>query len=498
MAGGARPDPASRGAAELCGALVALRAEVATEGDRILEDRWRSRIERKEYLPSAQNLAYYIALRRRDLRELQLELMPWGLSSLGRCEAQVLENLDAVIAILERLEGSMEGSIPAPNPDFYRGHELLQQHAAAALGPAPANREVRIMVTLPTAAATDAELVGALVEQGMDVARINCAHDDAEAWAAMAHHVRRAVVARGRPCLVCMDLCGPRARIAAVQAPTGLRLQVGDRILMRADRPREGQTGYHAQFQPSLPEIVMQVKPGDSVWVDEGKLGAAVERRDGDAAVLRVTRTKKKGGRLRVDKGLNLPDTELHLDPLTPKDLADLDAVAANADMVGHSFVQRPGDIDVLQQELAKRLDRLDSIALVAKIETKLAVRNLPELIVQGAGRQPLAVMIARGDLAVELGHLRLAEIQEELLWLCEAAHVPVIWATQVLDTFVHRGFSARAEITDAAMAERAECVMLNKGPFAVEAVALLDDLLGRMEDHQFKKSSRLRALRSW
>jgi pyruvate kinase len=106
-----------------------------------------------------------------------------------------------------------------------------------------------------------------------------------------------------------------------------------------------------------------------------------------------------------------------------------------------------------------------------------------------------MAVMIARGDLAVEIGHGRLAEMQEELLWLCEAAHAPVIWATQVLDTFVHKGVHARGELTDAAMAERAECVMLNKGPFVVDAVKTLDEVLGRMEGHQAKKTSRMRAL---
>lgn len=102
------------------------------------------------------------------------------------------------------------------------------------------------------------------------------------------------------------------------------------------------------------------------------------------------------------------------------------------------------------------------------------------------------------GELADAVGYRRLAELQEEILWLCEAAHVPVIWATQVLDRFVRKGIGARAEITDAAMAERAECVMLNKGPFVVEAVELLTDMLSSMEGHQFKKVSRMRALHSW
>ena len=209
-----------------------------------------------------------------------------------------------------------------------------------------------------------------------------------------------------------------------------------------------------------------------------------------------MTDAREKGEHLRVDKGLNFPKTELALDPLTPSDLAALDTVAPLADLIGYSFVQRPDQIARLQDELAQR--GAADVGLIAKIETRLAVRNLPELIIQGAGAQPFGVMIARGDLAVEVGYRRMAEIQEELLWLCEAAHVPVIWATQVLDSFVKKGVSHRGELTDAAMAERAECVMLNKGPYAGEAVRLLDDLLGRMEGHQFKKTSRMRALRSW
>lgn len=105
-------------------------------------------------------------------------------------------------------------------------------------------------------------------------------------------------------------------------------------------------------------------------------------------------------------------------------------------------------------------------------------------------------VMIARGDLAVESGFERLAEVQEEILWLCEAAHVPVIWATQVLESLAKEGLPSRAEITDAAMGHRAECVMLNKGPHMLAAVRVLDDILRRMQSHQTKKRAMLRELR--
>ena len=248
----------------------------------------------------------------------------------------------------------------------------------------------------------------------------------------------------------------------------------------------------------SLPEAVEQLEPGATVWYDEGKIGATVRDKHEAGAVLQVDHAPPGGARLKAGKGLNFPNTELRLSPLTRKDLRDLDVAARYADLIGYSFVQRREDVKLLQDELAGRAERPERIGLIAKIETATAVRNLPEIIVQAAGRQPLGVMVARGDLAVEIGYARLAEIQEELLWVCEAAHVPVIWATQVLDTFVRKGRASRGELTDIAMAERAECVMLNKGAFVVEAVAILADVLGRMETHQAKKTSRLRALRSW
>ncbi len=129
------------------------------------------------------------------------------------------------------------------------------------------------------------------------------------------------------------------------------------------------------------------------------------------------------------------------------------------------------------------------------KIETRTAFEHLPVILLQAMRSGNVGVMIARGDLAVECGWERLAEVQEEILWVCEAAHVPVIWATQVLENLAKTGAPSRAEITDAAMGERAECVMLNKGPHLVHAVQVLDDILCRMEAHQSKKSARLRRL---
>jgi pyruvate kinase len=148
-------------------------------------------------------------------------------------------------------------------------------------------------------------------------------------------------------------------------------------------------------------------------------------------------------------------------------------------------------------RKLLVRLSELggELLGVILKIETRKAFDNLPRLILAAMRIRAVGVMIARGDLAVECGYQRLAEIQEEILWVCEAAHVPVIWATQVLENLAKTGMPSRSEITDAAMGERAECVMLNKGPYVVNAVAILDDILKRMQAHQEKKRSMLRKL---
>jgi pyruvate kinase len=215
--------------------------------------------------------------------------------------------------------------------------------------------------------------------------------------------------------------------------------------------------------------------------------------------VLEIVQSPVKGQKIRSDKGINFPDTDFEVASLTDKDKHDLHFIAEHADMIGYSFVQTEADLSALLDELELcRPSQRAAPALVLKIETKKAVRNLPALIVRAAGKLPTAVMIARGDLAIELGYARIAEIQEEILWLCEAAHVPVIWATQVLEGMAKQGFPSRAEVTDAAMAGRAECVMLNKGPHIVATVHMLATVLQRMQGHQHKKTPQLRVLRAW
>lgn len=574
---------------------------------------------------SARNLAHYLALRQEDRRELQEWLTHAGVSSLGRAESHAMANLDKVLGILHRLSGQPWARHDRDEAIGIRSSRtLLERHTADLLGPPPDGRAVRIMVTLPSEAASDFALVRQLVVSGMDIARINCAHDGPDEWKAMAARVRRAARAAGRPVRILMDLGGPKLRTGTlaegpallklrpdrdefgrIVAPAlvGLRaagatmpvagapvhvgvdtdwlapLKAGDRVvftdargarrrlevlrqdetgvlaateqtaylaadtalrhdhkgqaprhtaltglprregvlhltrgtilrLTRADAPADTRA---AEARPptakarsatppavacTLPEVFAQVSAGERIWFDDGRIGGVIKRVHPDALDVEITHARDSGEKLAGDKGINLPDSPLSLPALTDKDLADLAVAAKVADMVGLSFVQQAADVQALRARL-RELGKPD-LGIVLKIETRRAFENLPELLLAAMGGPSAGIMIARGDLAVECGYERLAEVQEEILWAAEAAHMPVIWATQVLETLAKTGLPSRAEITDAAMGERAECVMLNKGPHITEAMRTLDDILRRMQAHQSKKRPLLRALRSW
>ncbi len=494
MHGGLATDDAGRDLKELLAQTAALREKVANEASALFSD-WGGAETLGGFTPAAANLADYLALRRHDLSDLQRRLASFGLSSLGRSEAKVRTALDTLICTLQRLTGEAAAPYPCPAA-MGEGEDALRAECDRIFGPARRGPHSRVMATLPTEAASDPALVKTLVEAGMDCARINCAHDGAAAWARMIANIRAAELELGRPCRILMDIAGPKCRIERVRAPEKYRVHRGDRLLLLANL--DAQPKGRIAIEASFPQIVDLLVVGAQIWINDGKIGARVVAKAKGEAEIEVFSARAKGERLKAEKGLNFPTTELKISPLTPKDMKDLDFVAEYADLVGFSFVQRPADVELLQKQLAARRGEKPPQPLVLKIETPLAVRNLPRLILQSARRNPTAVMIARGDLAVELGFARLSEMQEEMLWLCEAAHVPVIWATQVLDGFIKDGVMSRAETTDAAMAQRADCVMLNKGPHLAEGITHLRDILLRMDRHYAKKFARFTPLRAW
>lgn len=479
--------------------LLTLRAEVEAETEAQLGSLDLADVD-PDVVYSIRNLFDYLALRRRDLRSIQRELVQVGVSSLGRSEARVRPQLDAVIAALHGLLGEASGVVMPGADEMWRGESLLARRAGAMFDDEQVVRRGHIIVTLPVEAAEDPTVLESLVTAGADGVRINTAHGDADTWSAMVRNARAAARRAKRRIFIEVDLPGPKVRTAG-EAPGG-RFKRGDKIWLVPAGAADAAKGLSPRIEVTLGAVLDRLTLGSEVWFDDGKLGGTVTdvatvAGHGQAVLVRIEQAAERGRKIRVGKGFNFPDTEIDLPVPTPQDLSILPDVVPFADGIALSFVQRPHEIDAVHDAIAA-LAPPAKPTVILKIETRLAVRNLPAMLTRALLRGSTAVMIARGDLAVELGFERLAEIQEELLWLCEAAHVPVIWATQVLEGLAKNGTPSRAEVTDAAMAARADAVLLNKGPYAAAAVRSLADVLQRMDRHHNKKSARLGILRTW
>lgn len=498
LAGEVRAEP-GQGAeiADLLAQMRALLARIEAAAEARMAG-WTPWLTRAEFRGSAANLAAWLALRAEDLSALQPRLAALGLSSLGRLDGHVLPSIRAVIAALVALSGSGRAEFPAPAQIGAAG--LLAARRDALFGARAEGPGTRIMVTLPGLAAAEPALISGLVQAGADCFRINCAHDDPAVWAALIGQIRAEAAGLGRALPVSMDLGGPKFRIARVRGDDKHRLVTGESFWILAEGARSPHGALAVRL--SHPQLAAALAPGREVVIDDGKIRAEVIRVEAGAVELRVVQAPLKGARLKLEKGVNLPGARLDVPALTVEDLQALDFVMREADVVSYSFVQSVADVEALLAAIEARKALRDPgrglPGLVLKIETPRALEALPDLIVAAGGRLPVGVMIARGDLAVEIGFDRLSEIQEEVLWLCAAAQVPVIWATQVLETLVKEGQATRAEVTDAAMGQRAEAVMLNKGPHAARGVAFLRDVLARMDRHQAKKEARLGALHLW
>jgi pyruvate kinase len=293
-----------------------------------------------------------------------------------------------------------------------------------------------------------------------------------------------------------------QARVGTIPAKQQtLRLKLGDTLFLTRSldpgrppqRDSKDKLTTPAQIGVTLPEFFDGVKAGEPIWLDDGMIGGVIRRVAHGKVSVEITQARPQGEKLGAEKGINVPGSRLQLSSLTSEDLKALSFVVKNADIVSYSFVRTEADILELETHLAKLGG--EKLGIILKIETREGFGHLPQLLLAAMRSRAVGVMIARGDLAIECGYERLAEVQEEILWVCEAAHMPVVWATQVLESLAKNGIPSRAEITDAAMGERAECVMLNKGPYIVSAVRILGDILRRMQPFHEKKNSLLRKL---
>ncbi len=565
------------------------------------------------YKVGAQNLIHYLAFRSYDIDVLQERLRSMGLPSLTHIEGHVMESLLSLKTIINHLLGNRIVEFKDGVVTSEEGKSLFSSNTEALFGRISKKRRTRIMVTLPGIAAVDKKYVKRLVKAGMNSARINCAHDDTQAWGKMISSLREQTAKLEKDCRVMMDLGGPKLRTGAVlQGPKVLRikpkrnavgvvvtaarvwlappevgppdetadailpipehffrkleigstisfndtrgksrqinifrresggiwglcresayittgtemkvlkhkktgvdaiyageivpqeqfllLQTGDLLIMRKDpSPGEnarfddsGELVHPAFISCTMPEILQYIKINQPIFFDDGKIEGKVEKVMPEEVHIRIVHAKDSGSKLRADKGINLPETNLPISGLTDKDKEDLAFVVSHADGVNYSFVNDARDVEMLLEEIQRHHG---SLGIILKIETQKAFKNLPEIILTAMRSYPVGVMIARGDLAIATGWKNFATIQEEILRICEAAFIPDVWATQVLESMAKNGVPSRAEITDAYRAQRAACVMLNKGVYIEKTVKLLDRIFIEMQRYQKKRETLL------
>lgn len=341
-------------------------------------------------------------------------------------------------------------------------------------------RRAKIVATLGPASASR-EVLGRLLEAGVDVVRLNLSHGDHEWHRERIADVRALAEERGRHVPIVLDLMGPRYRLGKLERP---------RTLERDERVRLGPPGAGIDLPLDSPEILAHLRVGERVLIDQGLVELEVVEVTDDAASARVL----SGGKVSTRKGINLPDTDLGFE-ITDKDRADLRfGVDAGVDFIAASYVGRGDDLDQVRREVRAAGG---SIPLIAKLERARAIDHLDEIVAAAD-----ALMVARGDLGVEVPLHEVPVLQKQIVGAGRRVGKPVIVATQMLESMMTQPRPTRAEATDVANAvfDGADALMLSgetaAGDYPVEAVATMARIVGEAEGYQRRALTGLGDLR--
>jgi len=322
-------------------------------------------------------------------------------------------------------------------------------------------RRIKILATLGPAS-SDSASIRKLFEAGADVFRINMSHTPHDKMREMVATIRNVESSYGRPIGILIDLQGPKLRLGNFENGF-VELNNGAMFTLDADPTPGDKTRVHLPH----PEILKALRPGHALLIDDGKLRLIAEETSPDHALVRVV----TGGKMSDRKGVSLPDTDLPVSAMTPKDRADLEAaLETGVDWVALSFVQRADDVIE-----AKKLVR-GRAAIMSKIEKPQAIDRLAEIMEASD-----ALMVARGDLGVELPAERVPGLQKQMTRMARRAGKPVVIATQMLESMITSPVPTRAEVSDVANAvfEGADAIMLSAesaaGKFPVEAVLTMN-----------------------
>ncbi len=330
-------------------------------------------------------------------------------------------------------------------------------------------RRTKVVATLGPASGTR-EMIGKLFEAGADVFRINMSHTNHERMRELVTSIRAVEADHDRPIGILVDLQGPKLRLGTF-ADGAAMIDKGQSFILDADLA----PGDSKRVQLPHPEIFAAIKAGDALLIDDGKLRLVAT----EVTPQRIVALVEIGGKVSNRKGVSLPDTVIPLAALTAKDIADLEAaLAIGVDWIALSFIQRPEDIAE-----AKKLTR-GRAAVMAKIEKPQAVARLGDILELAD-----ALMVARGDLGVEMPLEKVPGVQKEMTRACRRAGKPVVVATQMLESMIASPVPTRAEVSDVATAifDGADAVMLSaesaSGQYPIEAVATMNRIAEEVED---------------
>ncbi len=330
------------------------------------------------------------------------------------------------------------------------------------------NRKVKILATLGPASSDEA-MIHRLVQAGADVFRINMSHSSHDLMRTLVERIRKVEKEAGHPIGILADLQGPKLRVGTF-ADKSVELEVGQKFTLDDNTAPGDKTRVHLPH----PEILKSVEPGHRLLIDDGRLQLKALKNDGKSILCEVV----AGTKISDRKGVSLPDTDLPMGALTEKDRKDLDAVlAADVDWIALSFIQRPEDLAEVRKVARGRA------SLLAKIEKPQAVKRLAEIIELSD-----ALMVARGDLGVEMPLEMVPGIQKQITRACRRAGKPVVVATQMLESMIAAPVPTRAEVSDVATAvfEGADAIMLSAesaaGDYPVEAVSTMDSIARQVE----------------
>ena len=337
------------------------------------------------------------------------------------------------------------------------------------------NRKAKIVATLGPAS-SDPAMIRKLFEAGVDVFRLNFSHGSQDDHKRRLDTIRALEREVGRPIGALQDLQGPKIRIGALAAGP-VKIEAGQTLRFRLT----GGPGDAREVLLPHPEVVRNILPGHALMIDDGKLQLVATRCEADHFDARVI----VGGMLSDRKGVNLPNTDLPISPLTEKDRRDLDfGLSVGVDWVALSFVQRASDVLEAQGIIKGRA------GIMAKIEKPQALDCMEDILALVD-----AVMVARGDLGVEIPPEDVPGKQKELVRLCRMAGKPVVIATQMLESMIKTPTPTRAEASDVATAiyDSADAVMLSaesaSGDYPLEAVGMMDRIISHTENHKLYRS---------